>query len=148
MVWLLLWFNPSFRHNVKKNIGKTFLKLVKQYFLKHLKLNKRNDKSFNNRAYSLFFSMATFLKNLWLIPNILKWQDCKIFTTLIPLQTYSRSSRRRCSVKKGALKNLWNFTVKHLCWSLFLIKLQTFRPATILRRDSSTDFFLWTLQSF
>ena len=92
--------------------------------------------------------MAIFLKHLWLIPNILKWQDCKIFTKLVPLQTPSRSSHRRCSVKKGVLKNLRNFTGKHLYWSLFLIKLQTFRPATLLRRDSNTGFFLWNLQSF
>ena len=26
--------------------------------------------------------------------------------------------------KKGVLKNLSKFTGKHLCWSLFLIKLQ------------------------
>ena len=34
------------------------------------------------------------------------------------------SSHRRCSVKKGVLKNFANFTGKHLFWSLFLIKLQ------------------------
>ena len=33
----------------------------------------------------------------------------------------SKSSHRRCSVKKGVLRN---FTGKHLCQSLFLIKLQ------------------------
>ena len=65
---------------------------------------------------------------LWLIPSILKWQERKIFTKLVPLQTPSRSSHRRCSLKKGALKNLWKFTGKHLGWSLFLTKLQTFRP--------------------
>ena len=32
-----------------------------------------------------------------------------------------RSSHRRCSIKKGVLKNFANFTGKHLCWSLFLI---------------------------
>ena len=30
----------------------------------------------------------------------------------------SRSSHRKCSVKKGVLKNFSNFTGKHLCWSL------------------------------
>ena len=30
---------------------------------------------------------------------------------------------RRCSVKKVVLKNFADFTGKHLCWSLFLIKL-------------------------
>ena len=34
----------------------------------------------------------------------------------------SRSSHRRCSVKKGVLKNFAKVTEKHLCWSLFLIK--------------------------
>ena len=114
-------------------------------FLKSIK-NKR--KRFNNHAYSLFFLMTIFLKHLWLIPDILKWQDCKIFTKLVLLQTPSRSSHRRCSAKNGALKNLWNFTGKNLCWSLFLIKLQTFRPVTLLRRDSNTGFFVWNLQSF
>ena len=31
------------------------------------------------------------------------------------------------------------FRVQHLCWSLLLIKLQTFMPATLLRKDSNTD---------
>ena len=73
-----------------------------------------------------FFLMGIFLKNLWLIPNLLKWQDCKIFTNLVLSQTPSRSSHRRCSVKKGVLKNFANFIGKHLCWSLFLIKLLAF----------------------
>ena len=34
--------------------------------------NKRNDKRFNNRAYSLFFLLDIFLNHLQLIPNILK----------------------------------------------------------------------------
>ena len=40
--------------------------------------------------------------------------------------TRSRSSHRRCSVKKEILKDFANFTWKHLCRSLFLIKLQAF----------------------
>ena len=47
----------------------------------------------------------------------------KIFTKLVPSQTPSNNSHQRCSVKEGALKNLRNFTGKHLCWSLFLIKV-------------------------
>ena len=46
---------------------------------------------------------------------------------------YSRSSHGRCSVKKGALKNV---TGKQLCWSLVLIKLQ----ASLLKRDSTRAF--------
>ena len=36
-----------------------------------------------------------------------------------------RRSHWRCSEKKDVLKDLANFTGKHLCWSLFLIKLQS-----------------------
>ena len=35
-----------------------------------------------------------------------------------------RSSRPEMFCKKGVLKNFAIFTGKHLCWSLFLIKLQ------------------------
>ena len=35
--------------------------------------------------------------------------------------------------KKAALKNFAIFTRKHLCWSLFVIKLQARRPATLLK---------------
>ena len=37
-----------------------------------------------------------------------------------------RSSHQRCSIKKGALRNFAKFTGKHLCQSLFLIKLHLF----------------------
>ena len=44
--------------------------------------------------------------------------------------------------KKGVLRNFANFTGKHLCWSLFLIELQTFKLAALFKRDSNTDFSL------
>ena len=44
--------------------------------------------------------------------------------------------------KKAILKNLAIFTEKHLCWSLFSIKLQVFRPVTLLKIDSDTGVFL------
>ena len=44
--------------------------------------------------------------------------------------------------KIAALKNFAIFAGKHLGWSLFLIKLQTFRPATLLKRDSNTGVLL------
>ena len=37
----------------------------------------------------------------------------------------------------------WN-----LCWSLFLINLQVFRSATLLKRAFSTGVFLWNLWNF
>ena len=48
----------------------------------------------------------------------------------------------------GVLKNFVIFTGKHLCWSLFLIKLQALRPAALLTRDSNTGVFLWILRNF
>ena len=38
--------------------------------------------------------------------------------------------------------------MKHMCWSLFLKKLQTFRPATLLKRDLSTGVFLCMVKIF
>ena len=45
--------------------------------------------------------------------------------------------------KMGVLKNFGNFTGKHPCWTLFLIKLQAFSLAILLKRDPNTDIFLW-----
>ena len=56
-------------------------------------------------------------------------------------KSYSRSSHRKRSVNKIALWNFVHFTGKQFCWSLFLIKLQVFRPATLIKRDSKTVSF-------
>ena len=45
-------------------------------------------------------------------------------------------SKERCS------KKFCKFQRKHLFWSLFLIKLQAFKPAHLLKRDSNTGVFL------
>ena len=42
--------------------------------------------------------------------------------------------------QKAIFKHLAILTGKHLYWSLFLIKLQTFRLATLLRRDPTQVF--------
>ena len=81
------------------NLWEQLSAYVSEYPVLFDKSNKRNDKHFNNRHYSLFFLMGVFLKHLWLIPNILKWQDYKIFTKLVPSQTRPRKSHR-CSLRK------------------------------------------------
>ena len=48
-----------------------------------------------------------------------------------------RCSHQRCSIKKVVLKYFAILTGKHLCWGPFLIKLQVFRPASFLTRDSN-----------
>ena len=50
--------------------------------------------------------------------------------------------------EKGVLKNFAIFTGKHLCCSFFLIMLQGWTPATLLKRDSNNGVFLWILLSF
>ena len=44
--------------------------------------------------------------------------------------------------KKVAFKIFTIFIGKHLCWNLSLIKLQAFKPATLLKRGSNTSVFL------
>ena len=44
---------------------------------------------------------------------------------------------------KITLKNFVTITGKHLCRKLFLRKLQAWKPATLLKRDSDTNIFLW-----
>ena len=63
-------------------------------------------------------------------------------------QTLARSSHRRFYIREALLTNFPIFTGKHLSWSLFLIKLQSFRSATLLKRDPNTGVFLWVLQNF
>ena len=46
----------------------------------------------------------------------------------------NRSSLRRCSVRKGVLRNFAKFTGKYLCQSLFFNKVAGLRPATLLKK--------------
>ena len=54
-------------------------------------------------------------------------------TEQLPYQT-DKSSHRNCSIKKAVLKNFAISIEKHLIWSLFFIKLQTFRSATLIKK--------------
>ena len=61
----------------------------------------------------------------------------------------SRSSLSQMFFKIDVLKNFAkNFIGKLQCWSIFLIKLQAWRPAMLLKRDSNTDVFQWNLWDF
>ena len=46
----------------------------------------------------------------------------------------SRSSHRRCSVRKGVLRNFTKLSGKHLCQGLFFNKVVGLRPATLLKK--------------
>ena len=57
-------------------------------------------------------------------------------------------SSRSMFFRIGVLKNFAMFTGKNLCWSLFLIKLQAWKPAILFKRDSKIGIFLWNLEKF
>ena len=63
----------------------------------------------------------------------------------IPQNLEDRSSCSQMFFQTGVLNNFAIFTGKHLCWSLFMIKLKAWRPTTILKIDRKTDVFLWKL---
>ena len=52
------------------------------------------------------------------------------------------NSRSNMFFKTGVFTNFAIFIGKHLYWSLFLIKLQDWRPAFSLKRDSNTGVFM------
>ena len=58
----VIWFNPPFSQNVKTNIGKIFLKLVKQHFPKHHKLNKIFNKNTLKLSYCCMKNMSSIIK--------------------------------------------------------------------------------------
>ena len=49
---------------------------------------------------------------------------------------------------RGNVYKFAMFTGKHLCWSLFLIKMLAFKSATLLKDDCNTGAFLGILQNF
>ena len=72
-----------------------------------------------------------------------------LFISLYIYSSY-RSSRPEVFCKKGVLKNFKSSNIhwKHLCWTLFVIKLQRFSLQLYYKRDYLTEVFLWILLSF
>ena len=57
------------------------------------------------------------------------WTFFKIYKSFTKCKASTqRSSHRRCSMKKGVLKNFAKFTGKHLCQILFFNKVAGLRP--------------------
>ena len=96
--------------------------------------------------------MGIFLRDLRMIPNIVKWQDCKIFTKLVPSQTPSGTSHQRCSLKKIFLKiqnTSWENTCAGVCFFFKFIKNNTGVSSEICEIFKNTYFeeYLWTTAS-
>ena len=90
----------------------------------------RRYKSYTRKTiYVSTILTGIFLNHPWLIPNILKWRNCKIFTKLVPSQTPSRSSHRRCSVKKKTFLKIYKIsrenTCAGVCFKLYLKETPT-----------------------
>ena len=68
----------------------------------------------NNSEYGHFFTQCKG----WCIEKYKFWVTSHALLGI----GESESSHRRYSVKINVLNNFTNFTGKHLCWSLFLIK--------------------------
>ena len=66
----------------------------------------------------------------------------EVFRLEISLTGDLRSNHRRCSVKKGFLRNFVKFTGKTCARVSFLLKLQASDLQLYLKRDSGTGVFL------
>ena len=81
--------------------------------------NNENHKLCGKSLSTLIILLGTLFLDIYLQKLIISFHD-KII----------RSSRWQMFFKIGVLKNFAIFTEKHLCWSLFLIMLQTIWPVT------------------
>ena len=68
-------------------------------------------------------SIWIFLRIMILLRFVLHFKNSK-----------QRSSHRRCSLRKGVLRNFAKFAGKHLCQSLFFNKATGLRPARLLKK--------------
>ena len=82
--------------------------------------------------------MLSFLRFLFLREN----KSLSLFVTVELAKC--RSSHRRCSVRKGVLRNFAKFTGKHLCQSLYFNKV-----AGLIPEEKNTFFteHLWATAS-
>ena len=64
------------------------------------------------------------------------------------IESGSEAVVQRCSVSKDVFRNFAKLTGKHLCQSLFLIKLQVSRPATLSNKRLWHRCFQWILWNF
>ena len=74
----------------------------------------------------------------------------KIFfvgTILYITSSKCRSRNSEALKKIGLLKNFTKFTGKHLCWNLFLNKVQAWSTATLLKQKLRHRCFMWLFQN-
>ena len=114
-----------------------FRKREKQIFLKN-KLAKTVQKDIRNFRDSKVIVIIIKIIILW------KKSMNSFFCNVLIF----RRTRPQIFFKIDVLKNFANFTGKHLCGSLFSIKLQSLRSANLLKMGSNIVTFLWNWWSF
>ena len=87
-------------------------------------------------------------EDLWRRPIELRAETSTQEEILTVRTRNCRSGYSQIFIKISVLKNFAIFTGKHLCWSLFLRKLQVLKPGSLLKGDSNTGVFLWILRNF
>ena len=98
-------------------------------------------------SIKLLFSAATWIWSqsskkmgllTWRNLSYVRSQDLRFYLTSLHNKSFIESGSeavvQRCSVAKDVFRNFAKLTEKHICQSLFLIKLQASRPATLLKK--------------
>ena len=156
LIFNYVWFSFTDNKVIELNIhmkNLVFPVLIKLLANRHLPFSNKYKPSPNNENLNC---SVIYINEFSLHRTAINWTVLIVAAQILLLRAIlemkisipGRSSQERCSVKKGVLKNFANFTGKHLCWSLFLIKFQAFNPGTLLKRDSNTGVFLWSFRNF
>ena len=155
---LCITTGPSFwLNNLRRDIPPLIL-LEKIYLVISISCNtiKETSKPFNNLITYLAVSYPIIV-SIMSSDGVCLIVLVKNIITTVKVGSYFRKRFHynylevpigRCSIKRAVLKNFATFTGKQLCWSLFLIKLQALRSATLLKRDSKTGVLLWIFRNF
>ena len=108
-----------------------------------------------NSGLNLFYCIKNW--NFWLRNSLVNVNKAEaicgfvhnnVISTRFDILSLCDHLRLQCLNYNQKQPPLENTTEKYLCWSLFLIKLQVFRPATLFLRDSNTGVSPWILQNF
>ena len=91
-----------------------------------------------DETWVIWQNEKNFINSLWHWEFSCSLNNLKAYVLVI--RKY-RSSHPKVFCKKGILKISAKFTRKHLCWRLFSIRLQAFKPETLLKRDTNTGAF-------
>ena len=107
--YILYNFKLKNEQRVGLSIGNANYKLTWEQNHKKSKQKTKKTAKQNNSNIKIFQKM--------------KKKNNSLSTSHVAIRNAPNQKHRRCSVKKGVLKNFTNFTRKHQCWSLFFNKV-------------------------